>query len=107
MIEGMKSIKYLSWESIFEKKINAFRKKEFSILVWIKTSDGAITVFWNTIQYILLYAFIISYLDLGNELSDANVFTIIALFGFLTFPLGMIVTTYFFIFLKNNLFKIN
>lgn len=29
IIEGMKSIKYLSWENIFYNKIKNIRKKEF------------------------------------------------------------------------------
>jgi len=30
LIEGMKSIKYLGWENIFDRKIMAIRKKEFA-----------------------------------------------------------------------------
>jgi ATP-binding cassette subfamily C (CFTR/MRP) protein 1 len=29
VIEGMKSIKYLSWEGVFESKIMAIRRREF------------------------------------------------------------------------------
>ncbi len=49
VIEGIKSIKYLSWEKIFEDKINAFRKKEFYALFLIKGGDGFLSIFWNSI----------------------------------------------------------
>jgi hypothetical protein len=91
----MKSIKYLSWENIFEEKINKFRNNEFKALLVLRGGDGLLQVFWTTISYILLYAFLISYIDLGNKLGDSNVFTIIALFGYLTYPLGVLVHLFF------------
>jgi len=41
-------------------------------------------------NYILLYIFLSSYIDDGNELKKANVFTMIALFGYLTEPFNML-----------------
>jgi len=41
-------------------------------------------------NYILLYIFLSSYIDDGNELKQANVFTMIALFGYLTDPFNML-----------------
>ena len=37
-------------------------------------------------NYVLLFIFMISYVNQGNELAKSNVFTMIALFGYLTGP---------------------
>jgi hypothetical protein len=92
----MKSIKYLSWENIFEEKINKLRNNEFKALIILRGGDGILSVFWITISYILLYSFLISYIDMGNKIGDSNVFTIIALFGYLTYPLGVLVNLFLF-----------
>ncbi|CAD8046142.1 unnamed protein product [Paramecium primaurelia] len=92
VIEGMKQIKYLSWEQTFNDKILAIRKKEFGYIRWQKTIDIINNVQWSSISYILLYFFLSSYVDKNGEdaLKSTNVFTIIALFNLLTFPLGVI-----------------
>ncbi len=40
-----------------------------------------------------------SYIDLGHDLKDSNIFTIIALFGNLTYPVGVLVNFNYFILL--------
>ena len=66
LIEGMKSIKYLCWENIFDKKIMEIRKKEFTQVVYMTVGEGFLELFWNSINYILLFAFLISYMTLQN-----------------------------------------
>ncbi|EAR83355.2 ABC transporter C family protein (macronuclear) [Tetrahymena thermophila SB210] len=88
VIEGMKSIKYLGWEEIFKQKIEKIRSKEFSYIITTRCLDGVLSIFWNCISYFLLFFFLVSYVNDGNNLADSNVFTIIALFGILTGPIG-------------------
>ncbi|KAL4497792.1 hypothetical protein ABPG72_000547 [Tetrahymena utriculariae] len=90
VIEGMKSIKYLGWETIFSKKIKDLRSKEFFQISVMRIIDGFFSTFMLSLGYLLLYIFIVSYVNDGNDLQDSNVFTIIALFGNLAFPIGMI-----------------
>ncbi|KAL4453909.1 hypothetical protein ABPG74_003792 [Tetrahymena malaccensis] len=90
VIEGMKSIKYLGWQDIFSKKIKDMRQKEFLNVAAMRSIDGIFSTFIVCSNYFLLYCFIVSYINDGNELINSNVFTIIALFGNLAFPIGMI-----------------
>lgn len=53
MIECMKSIKYLSWEKIFEKKIQKIRRGEFGILCLWRGSEGVLGIFWNSLRMVL------------------------------------------------------
>ncbi|KAL4477434.1 hypothetical protein ABPG74_002584 [Tetrahymena malaccensis] len=90
VIDAMKSIKYLCWEDIFQRKIEKTRSCEFKQVIAIRVIDGVLGVFWNCLSYFLLFFFLISYVDDGHTLADCNVFTIIALFGILTEPIGLI-----------------
>ena len=66
LIEGMKSIKYLCWEKIFDKKIMEIRKKEYLALAILRASDGLVGMLWNCINYILLYVFLTEYNSLNH-----------------------------------------
>ena len=66
LIEGMKSIKYLCWEKIFDKKIMEIRKKEYYALTILRASDGLVGMLWNCINYILLYVFLTEYNSLNH-----------------------------------------
>ncbi|KAL4449679.1 hypothetical protein ABPG74_007502 [Tetrahymena malaccensis] len=90
IIEGIKNIKFLCWEDIFSLKIKQLRKKEFKQIAFIRILDGIQTTFFISSSYFLLYILISSFVDDGNNLQDTNVFTIIALFGNLAHPIGMI-----------------
>ena len=50
VIEGMKSIKFMCWENIFETKIMDVRKKEYKMLWLSRGMDGVAALFWNTIS---------------------------------------------------------
>ncbi|KAM3143931.1 hypothetical protein pb186bvf_003982 [Paramecium bursaria] len=90
VIDGMKQIKYLSWENAFSKKIMDVRKKEFKNLVGVKFFYGLVTVFWTNISYILLLIYITNLLSRGIKFENLNIFTLIAIFNTLTFPLGIL-----------------
>jgi len=94
VIEGMKSIKYLGWEKIFKGKIDKIRMEEFKYASITRVFDGVLSVFWNCANYFLLFFFLIGFVDEGNDLRSANVFTIIALFGNLTSPIGILPWTF-------------
>lgn len=53
IIECMKSIKYLSWEKIFEEKILQIRKKEFNVLTLWRSFDATSGLFWNALRIFL------------------------------------------------------
>jgi ABC-type multidrug transport system fused ATPase/permease subunit len=90
IIDGIKSIKYFSWEKIFEKKIMGFRKKEYRLLAFARGMDGILGCFWNSINIILLYFFLTGYVNKGRDIHDSNIFVVIALFNMLTMPIGII-----------------
>ncbi|CAD8191671.1 unnamed protein product [Paramecium octaurelia] len=90
VIEGMKQIKYLSWEETFSKKIMGFRNWEFFMLSLLKGFDGLCSIFWNNVSYVLLCTYIISSVNNGKSLSDLNIFSLIAVFNMMIFPLGIL-----------------
>ncbi|CAD8124167.1 unnamed protein product [Paramecium sonneborni] len=90
VIEGMKQIKYLSWEDTFSKKIMGFRNWEFFMLALLKGFDGLCSIFWNNVSYVLLCTYIISSVNNGKSLSDLNIFSLIAVFNMMIFPLGIL-----------------
>ncbi|CAD8190047.1 unnamed protein product [Paramecium pentaurelia] len=90
VIEGMKQIKYLSWEETFSKKIMGFRNWEFFMLSLLKGFDGLCSIFWNNVSYVLLCTYIISSVSNGKSLSDLNIFSLIAVFNTMIFPLGIL-----------------
>ena len=85
LIEGMKSIKYLCWETIFDKRIVDIRRREYLKLFIVRIADGFLGLYWNSLSYVLLFFFLINYININHisNLSEgsANLFVIIALFG--------------------------
>jgi len=57
-----------------------YRKKEFIMLIVAKICDGLLGIFWNNVNYILLYAYLTNALKHGSLIGDLNVFTLIAIF---------------------------
>lgn len=54
-----------------------------------KTSGSLLNIFWDSIAYLLLYILLSDYVNQdGNDLKDANVLTLLALFNILIQPLG-------------------
>jgi hypothetical protein len=58
VFDGIKSIKYLGWEKLFENKIMQIRKKEFCMMTSARAMDGFIACFWNSVSVVLLYFFL-------------------------------------------------
>ena len=68
----------------------ALRKQEFKRLVGIKLIDAFLCVFWNSFSVILLVATIIGYVKIYDDLGSLNIYTIIALTGYITDPSGIL-----------------
>jgi ATP-binding cassette subfamily C (CFTR/MRP) protein 1 len=60
------------------------------MLCLLKGFDGLCSIFWNNISYVLMCAYVISSINSGKTLQDLNVFTLIAVFNTMTFPLGIL-----------------
>jgi hypothetical protein len=82
MVNGMKSLKYLNWESIFYEKIVKIRQSEFWYIKIFQISAGVFIMFWSNISYILLYTFITEYtksINMTIKESGANIYVIISI----------------------------
>lgn len=76
IIQGIKSIKFLSWEEIFKKKLDGTRKEEFNCLVLIKITSMIQELFWSSFTYLIVFACLIGYTYYDNSLSQTNIFTV-------------------------------
>lgn len=88
IFSGIRQIKYLTWESIFEEKILKIREKEFHCLQVIKYLDAFCVFFWATTTIVISTLSFLFYDILGDNLKEVNIFTTIALFNILIFPLN-------------------
>jgi len=79
IVEGIKSIKYLCWESIFHGKLLDLRAKEFAYVAKLKYLDCYSVVIWGTASISIITFTFIAYSLAGYDLSDANIFTVIFL----------------------------
>lgn len=80
VVHGIKSIKYLCWESIFQGKLQECRKEEFSFIAKLKYWDACCVIIWGTTSTALITATFIAYSLLGYNVASANVFTVKKLF---------------------------
>ena len=76
IVNGIKSIKYLSWEKIFKDKIDEIRKKEFKALATFRIIDSCLMLFWECLPSVLLCISLVAFIKAGNDLGSANVFTV-------------------------------
>jgi len=68
VIDGIKQIKYLSWEESFSKRIMKWRNNEFLMLSIRKIFDGISSVYWNNVSYVLLCVYISTSVNNGKSL---------------------------------------
>lgn len=90
IIEGMKSIKYLSWENVFWRRVAQIRSKEFQCIMRFRMLDGVLQIFWNSLTYILLFVFLYFYLREGHAITNVNIYKVILIFWQLVFPIGIL-----------------
>ena len=88
VLMGIRQIKYLNWEPIFEKKIIQIRQKEFHCLTVAKYLDALCVFFWAATTIVISTFSFVAYDTLGEDVRKINVFTAISLFNILIFPLN-------------------
>ena len=88
VLMGIRQIKYLNWEPIFEKKILQIRQKEFQCLTIAKDLDALCVFFWAATTIVISTFSFVAYDTLGEDVRQINVFTAISLFNILIFPLN-------------------
>ena len=88
VLMGVRQIKYLNWEAIFEKKILEIRAKEFDCLKIAKYLDALCVFFWAATTITISTFSFVAYDALGEDVRTINVFTAISLFNILIFPLN-------------------
>jgi ATP-binding cassette subfamily C (CFTR/MRP) protein 1 len=90
VLNGIKIIKFFTWEESFFKKINSIRKKELIQYVIYSVIQALINSFITAIPIIVSYiTFLIFSMFYGNNSLDAKIiFPAIAYFTILRTPLG-------------------
>eukprot|EP01016_Furgasonia_blochmanni_P025135 TRINITY_DN27095_c0_g1_i3.p1 TRINITY_DN27095_c0_g1~~TRINITY_DN27095_c0_g1_i3.p1 ORF type:complete len:735 (+),score=122.70 TRINITY_DN27095_c0_g1_i3:65-2269(+) len=90
ILNGMKSIKYLNWESIFEKRMLNIRELEFKKHILRRICDSGLKFCSACSSYTILIATLVTYAALGREFASLNIFTIIALFWMISYPMSSV-----------------
>ena len=87
-MEGIRVIKFCSWEKYFLNRINIAREKELSQLKAKKYLDAGCVYFWASTPILMSVLTFITYVWFGNKLTPSKVFTSLALFNMLIGPLN-------------------
>jgi len=72
---GMRVVKFYSWESHFEEKINTLREAELQSLKGRKYLDAMCVYFWATTPVLISILTFTTYTLMGNQLTAAKVGT--------------------------------
>jgi len=88
IVQGIKSIKYLCWEAVFQGKLLELRKKEFDLISKMKYLDSFCVILWGLTSISIITATFIAYSLMGYDIVKVNVFTDIAYFQMLIAPLN-------------------
>jgi ATP-binding cassette subfamily C (CFTR/MRP) protein 10 len=73
-LNGIRVIKFYSWEKYFLNKINIVREKELKQLKAKKYLDAGCVYFWATTPILMSVLTFITYVLLGNKLTPSKVF---------------------------------
>ena len=76
IIQGIKSIKFLSWEEIFKEKLNWTRKEEFVFLVFMKITSMVQEFVWSSFTSLIVFVCLLGYTSSDNDIADTNIFTV-------------------------------
>ena len=88
LITGYKTIKMNNWQDIYNKQIDAARKKEMRMLKQKKMLDAICVYFWATTPVVTSFLTFGTFVLFGNKLTASNVFTSLALLNMLINPLN-------------------
>ncbi|CAB3994460.1 multidrug resistance-associated 7-like [Paramuricea clavata] len=89
ILYGIRVIKFYAWERMFSKKVHELRSGELKNLKGMKYLDALCVYFWATTPVLISILTFCTFVLLGNTLTAAKVFTSIALFNMLIFPLNV------------------
>ncbi|XP_028396229.1 LOW QUALITY PROTEIN: multidrug resistance-associated protein 7-like [Dendronephthya gigantea] len=89
ILYGIRVIKFYAWERMFSSKVHELRSGELKNLKGMKYLDALCVYFWATTPVLISILTFCTYVLLGNTLTAAKVFTSIALFNMLIFPLNV------------------
>ncbi|TFJ81540.1 hypothetical protein NSK_006792 [Nannochloropsis salina CCMP1776] len=87
VLQGIRSIKSYAWETPFLKQVEAVRAQELSTIMSAAKLRGVLVAFLGATPSIVSMVTLWAYVALGNTLSASKVFTALALFNQLRFPL--------------------
>jgi hypothetical protein len=76
VVAGIKSIKCLCWESIFQEKIMDYRNEEFKWLKKAKYLDMLCVLIWSITSITIITATFMVYNWMGYNMGDTNLFTV-------------------------------
>ena len=88
VLQGIRVIKYFTWEDYFTNKVNRIRKTELTQLAGRKYMDALCVFLWAVTPVLISVTTFTTYVLTGGQLTAAKVFTSIALFQMLTGPLN-------------------
>lgn len=76
VLQGMRSLKYLCWESMFHGKLLEIRNQEFELIKKVKNLDSCCVVLWGITPTTIVGAAFIAYTSMGYDITKVNVFTV-------------------------------
>ncbi|XP_044748946.1 ATP-binding cassette sub-family C member 10 [Coccinella septempunctata] len=88
VLRGIKAVKLYVWEQHFIRSIKGLRKRELKYLKGRKYLDALCVYFWATTPVLISILTFGTYVQMGNKLTAATVFTGIALLNMLISPLN-------------------
>lgn len=87
-LNGIRVIKFYSWEKYFLNRLNKVREKELKQLKAKKYLDAGCVYLWTSTPILMSVLTFSSYVLLGNQLTPSKVFTSLALINLLNTPLN-------------------
>eukprot|EP00606_Chrysophyceae_sp_TOSAG23-5_P001610 GSChrysophyteH2.ASY1.ANO1.104.1 assembled CDS len=90
IVNGIRIIKYYSWEDPFGQKLKDFREKEIKELKMVYLCWLMLEIVMNGMPVAMPVAVFYTFAKLGNDLTYATIFTSLQLFVTLVFPLQML-----------------
>eukprot|EP00899_Mesostigma_viride_P025318 jgi/Mesvir1/5971/Mv00725-RA.1 len=91
LLQGVRQIKFFAWEGTFMRRVAAAREKEMGELTSLQYLEAASQFLWSfTPVMVAAVSFGVMALDPSTPLTPERVFSAMALFNVLRFPLNML-----------------
>jgi ABC-type multidrug transport system fused ATPase/permease subunit len=89
-LNGIKILKFYAWEKIFDKKITEVRDKELAVLKSLGVVNAFQSFAWACAPFFVTFFSFTTYIFVGDApLTSQKVFSSIALFNLLQFPMSI------------------